>query len=611
MNLLNPQEAFNLFLVSMGRSKNEDLVPGEQKAIERIINALECHTLAVRLAGAYAADLHKGLVTLAQELENPQRAIELPDGETPRAVALVFGQSTQALPADEQRLFATLAAFATTEMSRNAAISVAKDLGIAHPETSIDLLVRRALLDTFANERVSEGDSERLRLHILLHAFAAEHFCQWQEEERENAFFAVACYYAAYVNAVPDKVLGFDEANIAAAMRWTHDQGQDALGALLCTGMRYFWRDQWRTDAYIDYLPWGMNAAMRVAQETHERMDRLRAAYLALTYGQVLQNMGDLEKADEIFQVSATIFQDEQDRRGEGAVFLQLGQSERSRGNYTRSEQYLDESLVIARERQDRDTEASILSELSLLALLRGQFDLGEDYAKQALSVLGEGRNEGVESLILLRLGQIVLMRGKSDEANAYLQKGLPMQQRVYGRVGEVTTLAQLGQLAWIEGRFDDAERCLQESLPLARKIGDRKGEAISLFGLGLVALARGQFEEAERLTQEALVLARRVQDRGPEAGFLFWSAKIALARGQLDEAEKRFRYCLEISHDIQIFVYAPVALEFGTFLIQQRGKLQDGCAYLREALQHFEAMNLPNEAQQAREIAKSLGCIE
>src|SRR5260370_11048032 len=110
----------------------------------------------------------------------------------------------------------------------------------------------------------------------------------------------------------------------------------------------------------IDYLPWGMNAAMRVAEETHERVDRLRAGYLALTYGQVLQNMGDLEKADEIFQASAAIFQDEQDRRGEGAVLLQLGQSERTRGNYAKSEHYLDESLAIARERQDRDVDPNL-----------------------------------------------------------------------------------------------------------------------------------------------------------------------------------------------------------------------------------------------------------
>jgi hypothetical protein len=77
-------------------------------------------------------------------------------------------------------LFVALSAFPTTEMSRNAAIALAQQLAIASPKTSIDTLIRRALVDAFTdNQMPEESDRERLHIHPLLRAFAGEAFKQW------------------------------------------------------------------------------------------------------------------------------------------------------------------------------------------------------------------------------------------------------------------------------------------------------------------------------------------------------------------------------------------------------------------------------------------------
>lgn len=42
---------------------------------DRIVAALDRHTLAIKLAGASAVDVHRDLGALARELEDPQQAM--------------------------------------------------------------------------------------------------------------------------------------------------------------------------------------------------------------------------------------------------------------------------------------------------------------------------------------------------------------------------------------------------------------------------------------------------------------------------------------------------------------------------------------------------------
>jgi hypothetical protein len=94
LDLLSANEALDVFAQALGHREAGTLTPEQRAAAERIVAVLGRHTLACKLAGAYAADLHRDLATLAHELENPRRAIGLPRGETPEAVALVFAEST-------------------------------------------------------------------------------------------------------------------------------------------------------------------------------------------------------------------------------------------------------------------------------------------------------------------------------------------------------------------------------------------------------------------------------------------------------------------------------------------------------------------------------------
>ncbi|HEV2238873.1 MAG TPA: NB-ARC domain-containing protein, partial [Ktedonobacterales bacterium] len=122
LELLRPEEALELFAQSYGKGTTAGLSAAERAAAERITSTLEYHTLAVKLAGSYAAETHRDLGALAGELERDPLGV--PDGETPRGVALALGRSIAALDGDARRLFGALATFATAEFGRQAALAL-------------------------------------------------------------------------------------------------------------------------------------------------------------------------------------------------------------------------------------------------------------------------------------------------------------------------------------------------------------------------------------------------------------------------------------------------------------------------------------------------------
>jgi len=428
VGLLSPEEALELFAHATGRVSPDAFTPQEWAAANRIIQALERHTLAIVLAGAYAAHSGRNLEALAQELLQPWRVIKLPDGQTPSAVAIMFDQSIRALPQEAEQVLLACAAFGTTEFSCNAVLGMARELSVAHPESCVDLLISRYLVDAFAITNLPVGsDRERLHLHQLVRGCAEVGFKHWTEGRRKKVYAAIAHYYASYSRSLSDEALSNDEDNIIAAIKWAHTQKQNPIVADLCAGMRAHWVDHWHIEAAQQYLPWGMEAAEMVASAIQAPSDLLRAADLALAYSQVLLDLGKLDQAQNMLRTSLTCFLNYGDRKGEAAARYELGQNARLRGNSELAKHYLEDSLAITRELKDRHGEAIVLAALGQLGLLEGKFQIGKDYCQQALSVLRDDPHPGVEgwiSFILMFLAALeITVRHKQHEGCALLDE--------------------------------------------------------------------------------------------------------------------------------------------------------------------------------------------
>jgi tetratricopeptide (TPR) repeat protein len=613
LDLLSPDEALDLFAVSLGRASAAQLSGGERTAAERIVMALDRHTLAIKLAGAYAADVHRDLGALARELEDPERAMALPQDETPQAVQQVFASSLDALPPETRRLFVGLATFATEEFGRGAALAVGAPLGLMQPEAGLTLLVLRALLDASTDVGMPEGsDRERLRLHPLLRAYAVTELATWPAAERHAVSQAIAAHYGAYVGQASERALAPDEQNIAGALEWAQAQeGQEALVVALCLGMRSFWAYRGRVAAVERYIPWGIASARTIAQATGRREDRLQVAQLDLAYANMLNDTASYDAAEQALLSNLALRHELDDQQGAGEVLATLGEVTFNRGDMDGSERYTRQELAAFQAAHDRRGEGRALKDLAILATVRGAFGAAEDYCNQALAIAREVGDSATEMEIVDLFGRIALRRGQLDDAERNFLRGLDLSRELGIRTNQLSGLRLLGQVAMRRGRWDEAEQFHAQALQITREIQNRAGEALVLRAMGLLAHARKNPATAQEHFERSLTIAREIRDRRSEGDAVFGLGQLAEERGEFSAAEQRFRESLTIARETQRGPeIAEFGLALGRLLIERRGNREEGCALLREAAQRYTNMGMP-EAQEARETLQRLGCAQ
>jgi tetratricopeptide (TPR) repeat protein len=504
LDLLPLDEAIEVFAEYYGRGALLDLTPGERRAAEAIVTVLGRHTLAIKLAATYARDVRRHLETLARELADPTRALALPEDEVPGGVQRSFQASVEALPTEAQRLFVALAAFATNEFGREAALALGAGLGLANPDTALDLLVRRALLQATTKTSLPEGaDRERRVLHPLLRALSARAFALWTDEERAAASHTLAEFFATYVTTAPIPWLTLDEINITRTLEWAHTHAEERLEADLCWGLAQYWRNCGKTHEALRYLPPAIDAAAHLADDSGARTARMRLRTLITTYGQILSTTGQLDEASTYIRQAIEIDRDVGDRHGEGVDLRSLGQ----------------------------------------IALARGHLEEAASYVTEALAIHQEGEMRREQGVDLSSLGQIALARGHLEEADGYFQQSLALRRVAQDRRGEGLVLSSLGQVALARGRLEEADAYFQQSLAIRREVQDRRGEGADLFQVAIIAEAQGDLDHAETLHRESLAVGLEVQ-----AGLEVASSYAYLGEFLITKRGKRAEGCVMLA---------------------------------------------------------------
>lgn len=593
LDLLPLEVAIDLFVRSFGRSTTQEFNPIEYTAVEHIVQALDRHTLAVKLAGAYANDCKRDLQELSEELQDPQQALKLPDGETPRAVAIAFARSVDALPQEARKLFVAFASFSTTGCGRRATRALGEVLGLANPEGCLDLLIRRALVEASVNDEMSERtDRERQRLHPLIRAFSMQEFENWPQNERDIACRALATYYSHYASNLLSFALSIDEMNMIGALEWAYSRDEKALVATLCFCLHAFWRDRARTSEMLHYLPWGIGAAEAISEITRQREDRLRAAHLALTYAQVLRDTGKLDEAEQQLRQLRDTFHAEAEQQGEGEALTALGQIARLRGQLDEATAYYEQSLPLLRTVKDRRGEGEILTYLGQIAKDRGQLEKAQHYYEESLVIHRELQNWRGQGWNLSYLGRLAHYREQMQQAEQYYQEALLIHRQTQDRRSEAWVLGWLGQIAMIRGHLEQAERYYQEALLLHQQIQERRGEGTIPHLLGRIAEIRGRIQEAETYYDQSRAIFEEIQDRRSIAWRLCDRGRVAHTRSQLERSKSHLeeaRSCYEQSlvlfrqvHDRQ--GEAEVLTYSGWFALTC-SEFDDGSDLLQQAL--------------------------
>lgn len=613
LKTLSPEDALKIFIKPLGHN-SVDLTPEKMKAAWHIVEILGYHTLAVKLAGAQVINFSRDLETLARELEKPEIVIELTDSNAPSAVKRAFNESIKDLPSGKRKLFIALAAFPTLEFSRKAVLVLAEKIEPGKAELNLNMLLMRALIEAFPNESIAvEEDRERLRMHPLLNAFAYTLFKKLPSNEQESIQLTVARYYAGYVTKTSDIALNFDEKNITGSLEWIHLQKEKELEATICAGMEGFWMNCGRTEDVLPYIQWGINAAEEVASKTMSNEDLLQATRLKLTKSRKLHQIGEIDKAETVFQEILGTRRMVGDKTGEGEILIGLGQLEQQRGRLDAAIDHYEQGLSLLQDTQN-GYEGQVLRFKGDIAWQRGRREEAEGYYRQSQEFAKEMEDRKGEAQLLLRLGEIAQVYEQFRQAGDFYKNALiimttetnseKQNQQMVGCVYRC-----LAHLAQVNGQGQVASNNYHKALEIAHEVEDRLNEGMILMHMGSFAQDRKQYPIAQERYKEALSIVQEVQFRQGECRILWHMGNLARMQKAFGDAEECYESALKIAREVEdVMYYAHISLALGILLIEQRKNKASGDIRIGEAIQYYKRMGLPC-VKEAQKTAHRLGC--
>ncbi len=471
-----------------------------------------------------------------QQVQNP---LERPAGlqaHTPLSLAASIEISYHALTKRARVLLLALSVFPVkpNTFSEEAALAVS-----AETIETLDILLDSGLLESV--------ESARYRLHQTIADFAALKRRGDQAYERMVSFFRS---FAAQ-NKAQYPLLAADEANISKALEWVYQQGQHEIVVDFCLHLRNFWSHTWRLVDGLHFLPWGITAAEALAQTGREQICYQQIC-LAITYGQVQQNAGNVEEAERSFVQSLHQAQVLGDEHLQGAVIASLGQIYQRRGQFPEAQSLFEQALPMLRTREDWRNISTVMLSLGEIAREQGNYQQAKELYEAALEMsrrLGDRRGEG---LALISLGELAGLGGRFEEVRSPYQLALECFRELGDQRTVGVILGYLGRAELSAKQFEEADAHFQQALEIARQVHDPQGEGVALGHLGMLAFERGRYGDAQPLFQQALRLATQVSDQRNSGTYTLYLGKIAHATDRLEEAEALCQQALEIARQGQ-----------------------------------------------------------
>jgi predicted ATPase/class 3 adenylate cyclase len=428
-----------------------------EETVRAICLRLDCLPLAIELAAARTKVLSPG-----QVLERLEQRFPLLTGgprdapERQKTLRATIEWSYDLLSAEEQRVFAQLAAFAG-----------GCTLDAAEAVTDADLDTLQSLVD----KSLVRYTEERFWMLETIREYANERLEQTAYVEevraRHSHFFNRLALAAGTAIVGPRTsesldVLEREHPNIRIALAWARDNGEqdDALATI--AGIWRFWE-----------LRGHLLEGMRWFDE-----------------------MLDAAETPDSVRLEAL--------RGGAALAQQVGE-------LSRAKEFADEMLALARGAGDVHMTGIAVAILGTVAIHLGDFERAISRLEEAREMLRQAGDDLALGRVMNSLGYAALAMRDFPRATKYSREGFEVASRVGDDAGRSVSLANLGCGQLLAGSDADAEASFVECLTLSREVGFSGGVAYSYEGLAGLAIHRGNAARAARLLGAAEILLETI----------------------------------------------------------------------------------------------------
>ena len=468
--------------------------------------------LAIELAAAQVK--YFALDTLSDHLQGTTTLDLLTNGprdlaDHQRAMRSTIAWSYDLLPQEAQCVFRTLGVFAGGATIED--LAMVADLDANEVRSNLDSLTEANLV-----RLVLDHGTRRYDQLVIVRAFAQDRLRAANElamAQRRLADAIATLVELAKPTETDSRTANLnrlvpEHENIGAVLDWIIEDGEILFGMRLSVGLRYFWE---RRGFAAEGAEWMERLLGRAAppQTTEERAIHGAAWSVALVLNHRLSRFERAAEAGERALAFA--------REGGNATKLATAMNGLANpllnlGDLDRAEALYNESLAIYRAEGDRAAEETSLLNLGELRNAQGRYDEALAYQVESLAIsYSRGEQEALRALLLSNTGETYIMMDRPSDALEILLES----RRLFEELNEPPSLVlyNIGRAAWRMGRYDEALRHLGHASDSSRRQDDVALLLQELCVIAGIALEQDTLDLAHRALVEASALASRVSD--------------------------------------------------------------------------------------------------
>ncbi len=264
--------------------------------------------------------------------------------------------------------------------------------------------------------------------------------------------------------------------------------------------------------------------------------DRSAQAWCYTAMGELFRKQGQYAAAWTRLEQARTIFEALDDQAGVGQVLHYGGTVAWNQGDYEVARRRYEESLAIRRQLHDQDRIARLLSNLGLVAQHLGDYESARQLYTESLEIRYKLGDKWAIAISLNNLGYLSIEQGNYEAAWTQLDVAVSLYREVGERLELATALNNLGNVARDQGDYATARSLYEEGLTINRALENKYGLAYLLEDVGGMAALQGQPERALQLAGAAASLREVINAPLPPAEQARLEEMLAPARAALGE---------------------------------------------------------------------------
>jgi len=267
--------------------------------------------------------------------------------------------------------------------------------------------------------------------------------------------------------------------------------------------------------------------------------------------GQTYRQMGDSDKAMDIYTQSLQQAKELDDKRGMVASLSGIGTC--FRNNIDSSLHYSERALIIAKEIGDKGGIGALLNNIGNVYLNQFDYEKALDYLGRSLTIAEELGDKIGMGYPLINLGGMYIYKGDYETALDYLSRSLKIAEEIGDKYGMQHSINMIGRVYAEVGDFEMALGYIARSLSIAEEIGDKYGMGGSLSNIGVVHRIKGDYDNALDHWKKSLLIHNEIDDK-PMIGFDLNNIGIAhYYKGNYEKAEAYLEKSLSIQKENRV----------------------------------------------------------